>query len=58
MRRSLGVCPKCFSENVQPLRGVLRKCKNCGKHFGQPMRRRPLWLVPSPIQTYPVGQKA
>jgi hypothetical protein len=43
MSAKLGICPRCFRSNIEALRGVLRRCKDCGKYFGQakPAARRP-----------------
>lgn len=43
MTREYGVCPTCFSVDIEALDGVLRRCRSCGKHFGQP--RRPVRVV-------------
>ncbi len=55
MTRQYGVCPKCFAADIEALDRVLRRCRCCGKHFGQPDRslRRALSkhasrLVPAP----------
>lgn len=39
MKRNLGVCPKCYGENIEARAKVLRKCKDCGRHFGQAPKR-------------------
>lgn len=39
MTRDYGVCPNCFGANIEALAGVLRRCRDCGKHFGQSRRK-------------------
>lgn len=34
---SLGLCPQCFSDQVEIVTVVLRRCECCGKYFGQPI---------------------